>query len=150
MTQYFWPRFDEHGPAEDQRPAALVVAEQQFLHRHPAFCRCGLPHKPRVLPVRRAGSGTSRGCRVALAGGHIDGSDRTAPPAPAMRTTTATAALPLPLPSVQDAKTRTYMNDSGFSVWKCSRACWSSSGAGAVTPMGRVLPAGIGGLRQDR
>lgn len=55
-----------------------------------------------------------------------------------------------PLPSVQDAKTRTYMNDSGFSVWKCSRACWSSSGTGAVTPMGRVLPAGIGGLRQDR
>ena len=56
----------------------------------------------------------------------------------------------LPLRSVQDAKTRTYMYDSGFSVWKCSRACWSSSGAGAVTPMGRVLPAGIGGLRQDR
>lgn len=84
-------RFDEHGPAEDQRPAALVVAEQQFLHKHPAFCRCGLPHKPRVLPVRRAGSITSRGCRVALAGGHIDGSARTAPPVPAMRTTTTTA-----------------------------------------------------------
>ena len=36
----------------------------------------------------------------------------------------------LPLPSVQDAKTRTYMNDSGFSVWKCSRA--------AGVPQGRV------------
>lgn len=33
----------------------------------------------------------ARGCRVALAGGHIDGSARTAPPVPAMRTTTTTA-----------------------------------------------------------